>query len=124
IADHRGQLGRRSEGDIGHNCRSFEEMRNELGWAALRSSGFPRARPSHLHRAGVLASLRLWQRSGPRVPAARSRDFITAGTGWRLRITHACFSRSRPPEAAFVFHAIADPRDAEGGAASNIGGGK
>jgi len=44
--DHRGQLGRRSEGEIGHNCRSFEEMPNQLRMAVLRSPGFPRAAKS------------------------------------------------------------------------------
>jgi hypothetical protein len=53
---------------------------------------------------------------------ARLRDFGTAGTCRRPRIALARFSRSRPTEAAFVFHALADTNVADGEAASNLGG--
>src|SRR5205085_2567116 len=43
-----------------------------------------------------------------------SRDFGTAGTCRRPRIALARLSRSRPTEAAFVFHALADPNVADG----------
>ena len=55
-----------------------------------------------------MASLQLWNKLGPGRPAIL-RDFGTGGTCRRYRIALARFSRSRPTEAAFVFHALADP---------------
>lgn len=68
-----------------------------------------------------MASLQLWNKLGLG-RSAILRDFGTAATCRRPRIALARFSRSRPTEAAFVFHALADTNVADGGAASNLGG--
>jgi hypothetical protein len=75
-----------------------------------------------LLRAVLAGSVWLWNTLGACAALASSRDFGTAGTCRRPRIALARFSRSRPPEAAFVFHALADPNVVDGGAASNLGG--
>src|SRR3954471_9211853 len=64
----------------------------------------------------------LWNKLGPCEALAILRDFVTAGTCRRPRIALARFPRSRPTEAAFVFHALADPNVADREAASNLGG--
>jgi hypothetical protein len=75
-----------------------------------------------LPRAILTGSVPLWNKLGPCAAPASLRDFGTAGTCRRPRIALARFSRSRPTEAAFVFHALADPNVADGEAASNLGG--
>ena len=104
----------------GSPLRSIERL--SLLTGEPRTSGRPNIGRTCLRRAVLTGSVQTWNKLGPCAALASSRDFGTAGTCRRPRIALARFSRSRPTEAAFVFHALADPNVADGEAASNLGG--